>query len=285
MIVARTRDELQAVLAQWRSEGRRWSLVPTMGNLHAGHLRLVSEARQRSDRTVVSIFVNPTQFGPNEDFAQYPRSPKADQHALESVGADLLFMPEDRAVYPAGPGRAVRVEVPELGKILCGKSREGHFDGVAMVVTRLFALCGPDVAVFGEKDFQQLLIIRHLSKDLGFPVDIVGVPTVREPDGLAMSSRNQYLTDAERQVAPALHALLVDLSHRIQAGGRVEQCIRAGLAVLEAKGFRPEYLELRDALTLDSELDGSRELVWLVAARLGAARLIDNERFPFPADG
>lgn len=279
MIVAESRDALRAVLAKWRSDGRRWSLVPTMGNLHDGHLRLVDEARQRSDRTIVSIFVNPTQFGPNEDFQNYPRTPESDLEKLKAAGVDLLFMPEVEGVYPAGPENAIRVEVPALGEILCGKSRKGHFDGVAMVVTRLFALCSPDVAVFGEKDFQQLMIIRQLTLDLGFPIEIVGMPTIREPDGLAMSSRNQYLTPAERKVAPTLHALLMDLAHRIQAGGRVDECVRDGLTLLESKGFVPDYLELRDVDGLAPRNEASRELVWLVAARLGKARLIDNQRF------
>ena len=283
MIVAESRNALRAVLEKWRSDGRRWSLVPTMGNLHRGHLRLVDEARQRSDRIIVSIFVNPTQFGPNEDFQSYPRTPESDLEKLKAAGVDLVFMPDVGSVYPAGPESAIRVEVPALGEILCGKSRQGHFDGVAMVVTRLFALCSPDVAVFGEKDFQQLMIIRQLTLDLGFPIEIVGMPTIREPDGLAMSSRNQYLTAAERKIAPTLHALLMDLARRIQAGGRADECVRDGLALLEAKGFVPDYLELRDVDGLAPRSEVSQELVWLVAARLGKARLIDNERFTLAA--
>ncbi|MDE2449524.1 MAG: pantoate--beta-alanine ligase [Gammaproteobacteria bacterium] len=262
---------------RWRSEGRRIAFVPTMGNLHAGHVSLIEAARRHGDRFVASIFVNPMQFGPNEDFAHYPRTPAQDARMLAEAGCDLMFMPDVAEIYPNGSERATRVEVPGLSSILDGEFRPGHFEGVATVVTKLFEIVQPDVAVFGEKDFQQLTIIRRMVADLCFAVTIIAAPTVREPDGLAMSSRNQYLTDEERRRAPVIHQTLLAAVARLRAGDRDFAGIeRAGVEALERAGFRPDYFAVRRADDLGNpELD-ARQLVVLIAARLGRARLIDN---------
>jgi pantoate--beta-alanine ligase len=275
-IVART-HELREVVSAWKRAGERVGLVPTMGNLHAGHAELVRRARAMADRIIVSIFVNPLQFGPNEDFAQYPRTPSEDEALLRNLGVDVLFAPEVTDMYPNGQEATTRVQVPHLSNILCGEFRPGHFDGVATVVTKLLNLAQPDVAFFGQKDFQQLVIIRRLVADLCMPVTIVDVPTVREPDGLAMSSRNRYLSAAERAAAPRIYAELTRAREAIAAGERdYTKLERAGHTALEAAGFKPDYFAIRDAATLQAPSANSRELVILTAARIGKARLIDN---------
>src|SRR5579872_1847816 len=211
---------VRARVRAWHREGLRVAFVPTMGNLHAGHVSLIEAARRHGDRFVASIFVNPMQFGPNEDFAHYPRTPHQDEGMLEAAGCNLMFMPDVAEIYPNGSERATRVEVPGLSRVLCGEFRPGHFEGVATVVAKLFHIVEPDVAVFGEKDFQQLTIIRRLVADLCMPVTIIAAPTVRDPDGLAMSSRNQYLTDEERRKAPVVHQTLHAAVERLRAGDR-----------------------------------------------------------------
>lgn len=274
--VARTRD-LRDVVSGWKRAGERVALAPTMGNLHQGHAELVRHARTVADRVVVSIFVNPLQFGPNEDFAQYPRTPQEDTALLTSLGADLLFAPEVQDMYPHGQTTTTRVQVPELSKTLCGEFRPGHFDGVATVVTKLLNLVQPDIALFGEKDFQQLAIIRRTVDDLCMPIEIKGVPTVREADGLAMSSRNRYLTPAERSVAPTIFAELSRARDAVRSGGRDYTVLEVrGREALQKAGFKVDYFAIRDASTLQAPQSTSEELVILTAARLSKARLIDN---------
>ena len=271
--IAAVRDHVR----RWRHEGRRIAFVPTMGNLHAGHVSLIEAARRHGDRFVASIFVNPMQFGPNEDFAHYPRTPTQDSRMLTEAGCDLMFMPDVAEIYPNGSQRATRVEVPGLSSILDGEFRPGHFEGVATVVAKLFHVVEPDVAVFGEKDFQQLTIIRRMVADLCLGVRIIAAPTVRESDGLAMSSRNQYLTDEERRKAPIIHQTLLAAIARLRAGDRDFAGIeRAGTEALERAGFNPDYFAVRSAGDLSSPDAGTLHLVVLVAARLGRARLIDN---------
>jgi pantoate--beta-alanine ligase len=248
-----------------------------MGNLHDGHVSLMELAKRRADRVVASIFVNPTQFGPNEDFASYPRTLRADQARLREAGVDAVFVPTVAVMYPRGGARSTVVSVPGLSTDLCGASRPGHFDGVASVVLRLFNIVTPDVAVFGEKDYQQLVLLRQMAADLHLATRLVGAPTVREADGLAMSSRNQYLDAAQRRVAPALHAALVDCRARLLAGqGSYAMIERAARRRLEAAGFRPDYVAIRDAADLSVPGPRSRSLRVLAAAWLGRARLIDN---------
>lgn len=271
--IAAVRDYVR----RWRSEGRRIAFVPTMGNLHAGHLSLIEMARRHGDRFIASIFVNPMQFGPNEDFAHYPRTPTQDARMLADAGCDLMFMPDVLEIYPNGSERATRVEVPGLSSILDGEFRPGHFEGVATIVAKLFHIVEPDVAVFGEKDFQQLTIIRRMTADLCMPVSIVPAPTVRDPDGLAMSSRNQYLTDEERREAPVIHQTLLAAVERLRAGDRDFAAIeRNALQALERSGFRPDYFAVRRADDLSPPQADTTHFVILAAARLGRARLIDN---------
>jgi pantoate--beta-alanine ligase len=265
---------------RWHREGERVAFVPTMGNLHAGHISLIELARKRGDRFIASIFVNPMQFGPNEDYAQYPRTPQKDESMLAAAGCDLMFMPDVAEIYPAGLDHSTRVTVPELSGLLDGEFRPGHFDGVSTVVAKLFNIVMPDIAVFGEKDFQQLAIIRRMVSDLCVPIEIIGAPTVREADGLAMSSRNQYLTDEERKVASQLYAALTRAVKRLAAGERDFAAIeKAELDAIKRFGFRPDYFTVRDAKTLVPPSADARHLVVLVAARLGKARLIDNLQF------
>jgi len=271
--------ELRTRVAQWRRDGQSVAFVPTMGNLHAGHGSLVRRASGLARRVVVSVFVNPLQFGPNEDFGAYPRTPEEDRALLESLGVDVLFVPEVDDIYPRGQETTARVHVPGLEDILCGAFRPGHFMGVATVVTKLLNLVQPDVALFGEKDFQQLMIIRRAATDLCMPMEIVGVPTTREPDGLAMSSRNRYLSADERRLAPRIYAELERARVAIESGARDYAAIEdAGLQALRTAGFRPDYFSVRDAATLSLPEPASRELVVLTAARIGRARLIDNVR-------
>jgi pantoate--beta-alanine ligase len=272
-----TTAALRADVARWKDAGETVAFVPTMGNLHGGHLALVDLARARSDRLVVSIFVNPLQFGPEEDFAAYPRTVEEDRALLLEADVDALFLPSVEEIYPRGEDQATFVEVPGVSDILCGAFRPGHFRGVATVVAKLFNLVQPHLAVFGAKDYQQLVVIRRMAEDLCFPLDIVACPTGREDDGLAMSSRNRYLTQAERRIAPALHAELAQAVARIEDGDRDYAAICAdAVARLTELGFRPEYFEVRDAVTLAPATPETTRLVALAAAWLGRARLIDN---------
>lgn len=271
--IATVRERVRA----WHREGLRVAFVPTMGNLHAGHVSLIEAARRHGDRFVASIFVNPMQFGPNEDFAHYPRTPHQDEGMLAQAGCDLMFSPDVAEIYPEGSGRATRVEVPELSRVLDGEFRPGHFQGVATIVAALFHIVEPDIAVFGEKDFQQLTIIRRMVADLCMPVQIVAAPTVRDTDGLAMSSRNQYLTPSERQTAPVIHRTLQAAAQRLRAGERDFAAIEgAGIRALETAGLRPDYFAVRQSQDLAAPQPGATQLVVLTAARLGKARLIDN---------
>lgn len=269
--------DVRARVQAWKREGARIAFVPTMGNLHAGHISLIELARRHGDRFIASIFVNPMQFGPNEDFAHYPRTPARDAAMLADAGCDLMFMPEVSEMYGQGATAPTRIEVPGISTTLCGAFRPGHFEGVATVVAKLFNIVQPDIAVFGEKDFQQLAVIRRMTADLCFPVAIVGAPTVREADGLAMSSRNQYLTEEERRLAPQIHAALraaaLELSQGMTDFAHLE---REGAARLAASGFRVDYFAVRRRVDLTAPTAEDRELVVLVAARLGKARLIDN---------
>ncbi|MFN2309433.1 MAG: pantoate--beta-alanine ligase [Gammaproteobacteria bacterium] len=269
-------EVLRATLAQWRAEGARIAFVPTMGNLHAGHLRLIEVARERAERVVASIFVNPLQFGPEEDFARYPRTLEADCAGLRSRGTDLVFTPEVATVYPQPLEQMTRVSVPLLGDVLEGASRPGHFDGVTTVVARLFNLVQPACAVFGEKDYQQLCLIRRMVADLGWPIDIIGVPTVREADGLAMSSRNAYLSVQARGIAPLLARTLQEVADHLRDGeGDFTLLERAAMTVLNEAGFHTDYVSIRRP-DLDLAIPSDTCVVILAAARLGSTRLIDN---------
>lgn len=268
---------LRSTMAQWRSRDERIGFVPTMGNLHDGHLRLVEHALQLTDRVVVSIFVNPMQFGPGEDFERYPRTIEQDGARLAEIGAHLVFAPEVGDLYPNGWDSSTRIEVPDLSNILCGASRPGHFSGVATVVAKLFNLVMPHAAVFGEKDYQQLLVIKRLVKDLCMPIDIVGFPTVREEDGLAMSSRNGYLTEEQRQQAPQLYQALQAVADALRCGDNNYPALVGGASQrLQEAGFEPDYVSIRRAADLREPGPADKELIVLAAARLGRARLIDN---------
>ena len=278
MQTVHTIAELRAQVTAWKRAGERVVFVPTMGNLHRGHIHLVERARELAPRTVASIFVNPMQFGPSEDFAAYPRTLEADSRQLEVAGLDLLFAPSVAEVYPRSLEQMTQVTVPGLPTVLCGASRPTHFSGVTTVVSKLFNMVQPDMAVFGEKDWQQLVIIRRMAADLDMPVAIVGVPTVREPDGLALSSRNGYLLAEERAIAPTLYATLRATAKRWRAGerdwARLEADAKANLA---ACGFRPDYVEIRRAHDLQRPApEDVADLRIFAAAWLGRARLIDN---------
>jgi pantoate--beta-alanine ligase len=276
MEVARSVAEARAALRRPRSEGRTIGLVPTMGSLHEGHLSLVAASRERCDVTVVSVFVNPTQFGEGEDFETYPRDLDADIALLEDAGVDVLFAPDVEAMYP--PGSATRVDPGPIGTVWCGASRPGHFVGVATVVTKLLDIVGPDAAFFGEKDFQQLRVIEQVVGDLDIPTAIVGCAIVREPDGLALSSRNRYLTPAQRSSALVLSRALARARDRVESGGGDGGAIQAELAAMirAEPGVVLEYAAIVDARTLACVAAISRESRALVAARVGNARLIDN---------
>ncbi len=276
MITVSELDELRAHVEPWR-RGGNVAFVPTMGNLHAGHLSLVREARKLADRVVVSIFVNPLQFGAGEDFASYPRTLEQDARMLADEGTDLLFAPSVQTMYSRPQEQQTRVEVPVISDLLCGAYRPGHFVGVATVVCKLFNMVQPDVAVFGKKDFQQLMVIRRMVDDLAMPVSVVGVETMREPDGLAMSSRNGYLTPQERATAPVLHRVLSGLAQKLQEGSDDYAGLQAQTArELDANGFTTDYIAIRRAADLLEPAAGESDLVALVAAYLGKARLIDN---------
>jgi pantoate--beta-alanine ligase len=278
MPVFESARDLGAFLAPARMHGKRVALVPTMGNLHAGHYSLIALARKHADVVVASVFVNPTQFGPKEDFARYPRTPEADTAGLASHGCDALFMPGVDEMYPYGVADTVRVHVPGFANVLEDAVRPGHFDGVATVVSKLFNLVRPDVAVFGRKDYQQLLVIRRLAVDLAYPIEIVDAPTAREPDGLAMSSRNQYLDAEQRTRAAFIHETLRRMQAEAHKGAISHAAIEANAeAALREKGFDPDYAAIRRADDLGPPAVGqSRALIALIAARLGSTRLIDN---------
>ena len=271
-----TVEALRYRVGAWRGSGLRVGFVPTMGNLHAGHLALVAQVRRNCDRVVASVFVNPMQFGPGEDFARYPRTLAADADGL-AANCDLLFAPSVEEMYPRGEAGHVEVHVPGLSDVLCGASRPGHFTGVATVVAKLLNMVQPDVAIFGQKDYQQLLVIRRMVADLALPVAIVSAPTVREADGLAMSSRNQYLSAAEREKAPAIHATLQWMVGQARAGAEPQAVERQARERLANEGFEVDYTALRRAGDLGELAVGEHgERVALVAARLGRTRLIDN---------
>ena len=271
----RTVADLRAVVGAWHHAGERVALVPTMGALHRGHLALVERGRALCPRVVTSLFVNPTQFGPNEDFGRYPRDEAADAALLASVGCDLLYAPGVSEMYP--DGFAVTVTPGPIAERQCGPFRPGHFAGVATVVTKLLLQSQADVALFGEKDFQQLQVIRRVARDLDIPVAIEGVPTVRESDGLALSSRNVYLTPEQRAVAPAIYRTLQEMARRLEAGGDVAAVSADGLAALARAGFSAiDYLEIADAETLAPLARLDRPGRILAAVWLGKTRLIDN---------
>ncbi len=278
MNIFRTPDDLRRRLQPLRGNSSI-AFVPTMGSLHAGHISLIEQARAVADMVIVSIYVNPLQFGPNEDLAAYPRTFEADRAACAAAGVDVIFYPAN--LYPAN-GSNVTLTVRELADCLCGASRPGHFDGVATVVNMLFNIVQPDVAIFGEKDWQQLTIIRRMVADLHMPLVIIGMPTMREPDGLAMSSRNRYLSDSDRSSALALSCALKTMQQAAMHGQKDVSCLlEEGTGILAAAGIEPEYLDVRDAVSLmplahlDDRPDGATARVF-VAARVGAARLIDN---------
>jgi pantoate--beta-alanine ligase len=275
IITVRTVKDLRAELAKWQEAGETIALVPTMGALHAGHLSLIAVARSNADRVAASIFVNPAQFGPREDLAHYPRDEVGDVQKLAAAGADLVFIPDLAEMYP--PGFATRVSLPSLTEDLCGAARPNHFEGVATVVTKLLLQSTPDVAVFGEKDYQQLLMIKRLVRDLDLPVRIVGAPVVREEDGLALSSRNGYLSPAERKTAPILFQILSEVAAGLAEGQGCDAIAGAGRFKLEAKGFRVDYVAIRDPQTLaplSGPIKGPARV--LGAVYLGKTRLIDN---------
>ncbi len=271
---------LRAAIRGWRAQGQTVGFVPTMGNLHAGHQSLIKLARARAERVVASVFVNPTQFGPNEDYDRYPRTLVQDQASLAEQGCDLLFAPDVATMYPFGPAHSVSMRVPQITDTLEGAYRPGHFDGMVTVVCKLFNLVQPDVAVFGQKDFQQLKVVERMVRDLGLPVKVVAAPILRTDDGLALSSRNQYLAPQERARAPLLHDTLQKMRELLAQGHPWQAIEQTAAARLERAGFVPDYVVIRRAEDLAEPAEGEREgLLALVAARLGNTRLIDNLRF------
>lgn len=277
---------LRAQVLAWRKAGLRVGFVPTMGNLHGGHLSLVDQACRQADRVIVSIFVNPTQFSAGEDFGDYPRTYDADCALLRTKSVDVVFAPTVEALYPNGPTLQTRVDVPRLNNMLCGLSRPGHFTGVATVVAKLFNIVQPDLAVFGLKDYQQLMVIRQMVVDLAWPIEIVGAPIAREPNGLAMSSRNAYLSVEQTEQAALIYRTLKTLADRLANGeAQLSPLIQTGLHQLETGGFAPDYLEIRRAVDLEAAEPGDQSLIILVAAQLGRARLIDNWPVMLPAPG
>ena len=279
MLIIETLPQLRLQIRRWRQEGKRIALVPTMGNLHDGHMTLVDEARARADVVVVSIFVNPMQFDRPDDLARYPRTLQEDSEKLTRRSVDLVFAPAPAAVYPQGLEQQTYVDVPGISTILEGASRPGHFRGVSTIVSKLFNLVQPDLACFGEKDYQQLALIRKMVADMGYDIDIVGVPTVRAKDGLALSSRNGYLTAEERKVAPQLSKIMNALAQQLANGERhVETLLEQTAEQLRAAGFTPDELFIRDADSLQPLTVDSQRAVVLMAAWLGKARLIDNQQ-------
>ncbi|MGI9220539.1 MAG: pantoate--beta-alanine ligase [Woeseiaceae bacterium] len=272
------RADLRQALSLFRRAGERVAIVPTMGSLHAGHLSLVGLAQAEADRVVVTVFVNPTQFGENEDFDEYPRTLESDAEKLRGEGVDVLFAPATESIYPFGIRNATRVLVPVLADEFCGAGRPGHFDGVTSVVARLFALVRPDVAIFGQKDYQQQLLVRRMVEDLGLPIDLKLAPIVRESNGLAMSSRNAYLSAADRDNAVAINQTLQQVCQRVQNGERDFAAIEAEAAEsLSNSVDKVEYLTIRQASDLTPPDEAARHLVVLAAAAISGVRLIDNE--------
>ena len=277
MLVVHKKQEIAEQVSEWRHHDDHVALVPTMGNLHAGHLALVELAREHAERVVVSIFVNPTQFGEGEDFEAYPRTLERDKRHLKKTSADLIFAPSIETVYPFGLEMATKVSVPGLTQNFCGAARPGHFDGVTTVVARLFAMVQPDVAVFGQKDYQQQLVLRHMAADMSLPISVITGNTVRDDDGLALSSRNSYLSDEERANAPLLYEALTSVSSELQNGRRnFEELEASAIARLSDSGFDVDYLSIRRAQNLEVPDRDCDDLVILVAAKLGGTRLIDN---------
>ncbi len=277
MKVVHSKEDLGEQIAEWRHNGEHVALVPTMGSLHNGHLSLVERAREHAERVVVSIFVNPTQFGEGEDYDKYPRTLEMDKRRLKTTGTDLIFAPDVETVYPFGTENATVVSVPGLTENFCGASRPGHFDGVTSVVARFFAIVQPDVAVFGQKDYQQQLVIRYMAEDMSLPISIITAETVREDDGLAMSSRNAYLSDKERSVAPVLYRTLSKIGEELQNGRRnFDELESQAEKELSHAGFKVDYFAIRRAQNLEVPDRDCDELVVLTAARLGSTRLIDN---------
>lgn len=277
MLIIETPPKLRQAVKQWRQEGKRIALVPTMGNLHDGHLTLVDEARARADIVIVSIFVNPMQFDRPEDLTAYPRTLQEDCEKLTRRGVDTVFAPAAAVIYPDGLASQTFVDVPRFSAILEGAVRPGHFRGVATIVSKLFNLVQPDIACFGQKDYQQLALIRQMVKDMGYDIDIVGVPTVRAADGLALSSRNGYLTAGERQIAPELHKVLEQLIGQMKSGERqTDTLLQQAAERLRQAGLQPDALDIRDADTLQPLTVDSARAVVLFSAWLGKARLIDN---------
>ena len=274
----RTVSDLRDQVAVWRKAGERVALVPTMGALHEGHLSLVALAKSKADRAVVSIFVNPIQFGPREDFKSYPRDEAGDLAKLGKAGADLVFTPDTEEMYPHGFSTQVRGG--DLTEDLCGAARPNHFDGVATVVAKLLLQCGPDLAIFGEKDYQQLLVIKRLVRDLNIPVEIVCAPIVREQDGLALSSRNVYLSPSERKTAPLLYQTIAEIAADLAKGRGCDDAVVAARFKLDAAGFRVEYVAVRDSDTLKPLSGPVKKARVLAAAYLGKTRLIDNVPVP-----
>ena len=277
MIVVSEIAAIRAQTKQWKTQGQSVAFVPTMGNLHAGHLSLVARARQLADRVVVSIFVNPLQFNENSDYETYPRSLAQDKESLQSAHTDVLFMPDINEIYPQGQDGSSKVIVPELSDLLEGACRPGHFTGVATVVNKLFNIVQPHVACFGEKDFQQLMLIRRMVEELNIPVDIVAVATLREDNGLAMSSRNNRLTESQRNTASALYQALQRIQKTLEQGDRGYLSLeKEALGGISQQGLEPEYVTIRRSFDLGLPTETDKELVILVAARLGDVRLIDN---------
>ncbi|TGN38344.1 pantoate--beta-alanine ligase [Marinobacter confluentis] len=277
MRTVHTLKELRTMLRGYRQKGKRIALVPTMGNLHEGHISLVRRASETAEIVVTSIFVNPMQFGATEDLDSYPRTLQEDQDALDKAGSTLVFTPSNSEIYPEGLARQTRVVVPEVSEGHCGASRPGHFEGVATVVTMLFNMVQPDVAVFGEKDFQQLAVIRKLTRDLMLPVEIVGAPTIREKDGLAKSSRNGYLSKSERAKAPVIYSTLQAAVEKIRQGRTDFKTIEAEASqALNDAGLRPDYFNIANSVTLKPATPDDADITVLAAAFLGTTRLIDN---------
>ncbi|EON1179175.1 pantoate--beta-alanine ligase [Escherichia coli] len=278
MLIIETLPLLRQQIRRLRMEGKRVALVPTMGNLHDGHMKLVDEAKARADVVVVSIFINPMQFDRPEDLARYPRTLQEDCEKLNKRKVDLVFAPSVKEIYPNGTETHTYVDVPGLSTMLEGASRPGHFRGVSTIVSKLFNLVQPDIACFGEKDFQQLALIRKMVADMGFDIEIVGVPIMRAKDGLALSSRNGYLTAEQRKIAPGLYKVLSSIADKLQAGERdLDEIIAIAGQELNEKGFRSDDIQIRDADTLLEISENSKRAVILVAAWLGDARLIDNK--------
>lgn len=277
MQTAKTKPQSRSAVKSWKQAGESVAFVPTMGNLHEGHLELVDVARQHADRVVVSIFVNPTQFGEGEDIDNYPRTLDDDSTKLAEKGVDLLFSPGVSEIYPDDSSQATQVEVPKLTGILCGEFRPTHFVGVTTIVAKLFNIVQPDIAVFGEKDFQQLFLIRTMAQDLDFPVTIIGAPTIRETDGLAMSSRNGNLNDVERKTAPHLYKTLSEMAFILKKGDNDFRSLEENASkILENAGFTVDYVSIRRVQDLQTATSNDTILVILAAARLGETRLIDN---------